>query len=309
VKGVTQDSTVFGHLLFGHPGGIERRCRSVTAGSGATMDRMRDRVDAPAADLESPVVSPQVYDAHYYRQLCIGSEVWSRSDGADAHPVYDYSLDTAGLRAGEALVDIGTGRGELVAAAMARGAKWAIGVEYSLDAVAMGQQTLAARGVSGAAAVLLADARRLPLPDACADLVTMLDVVEHLTPDELSAALREARRVLKPGGRVVVHTYPTSTLYDVTYRGLAAIWPRNRSRWPSDPRNDWERLMHVNEQSQRGLRRALQEAGFGQADVSHGDVIYLDFVPSRSARRVLRLLARVPWVRRLVLADLWATAR
>jgi ubiquinone/menaquinone biosynthesis C-methylase UbiE len=272
------------------------------------MDRMRDRADA-AADLQSPAVSPRVYDAHYYRELCVGSDVWTRSDGAAAHPVYDYSLDAAGLRAGEALVDIGTGRGELVAAAMARGAKWAIGVEYSLDAVAMGQQTLTARGVSGAAAVVLADARQLPLPDRTADLVTMLDVVEHLSHDELSAALREARRILRPGGRLVVHTYPTSTLYDVTYRGLAAIWPRNRNRWPRDPRNDWERLMHVNEQSQRGLRRSLTAAGFERVDVSHGGVVYLDFVPSHHARRALQLLARVPWVRRLVLADLWATAR
>lgn len=47
-----------------------------------------------------------------------------------------------------------------------------------------------------------ADATTLPLRDACADLVFALDVLEHLDDDAL--ALREARRILVPGGLLLV---------------------------------------------------------------------------------------------------------
>lgn len=45
------------------------------------------------------------------------------------------------------------------------------------------------------------DGAHLPLADAAVDLITSFEVLEHV-PDE-SAALREVRRVLKPGGEIV----------------------------------------------------------------------------------------------------------
>ena len=43
------------------------------------------------------------------------------------------------------------------------------------------------------------DAQRLPLPDACADAYVISFGIRNVT--DIAAALREARRVLKPGGR------------------------------------------------------------------------------------------------------------
>ena len=71
------------------------------------------------------------------------------------------------------------------------------GVEVDARPIAMAQ----ARGYD----VRLGDATRgIPFPAASFDLVTALDVIEHVDADE--AIVREACRVLKPGGILAIST-------------------------------------------------------------------------------------------------------
>jgi len=252
------------------------------------------------------MVAPGLYDSAYFLAGCAGADRWLASGGSERDPLYDGSLQLAGLRDGQALLDVGTGRGELLVAALGRGASRAVGVEYSPDGVGLAHQTLRRCGVADRAEILLGDARALPLADASFDLVTMLDVVEHLTGAELTRALSEARRVLRPGGKVFIHTFPTRTLYDVTYKLQRASRPGRWASWPSDPRNDLEHSMHVGEQSLRSLRRAMRRAAFTDVAVWPGGWIYADFVPGERERRLYYRLARVPGLRRFGVADLWA---
>ncbi len=259
-------------------------------------------------DLPPPAVTPEVYDADYYLSRCAGHEQWTSSGGTRHDALYDGSLTRARLAPGEVLVDIGTGRAELLVAAVARGAARAIGVEYSHSALDLARRTIEASGSAARAGVVAADSRRLPLPSGSADLVTMLDVVEHLTPDELHTTLVEARRVLRPGGRLFAHTFPTRTIYQVTYRLQRAAVPGRRRGWPADPRNDFERAMHVNEQSRRSLQRTLSGAGFAAVDVRHGRWVFDSFVPDERARRLYHRLAAHRLTVPLGVADLWAEA-
>lgn len=52
-----------------------------------------------------------------------------------------------------------------------------------------------------------ADARQLPLPDACADAVTMAFGIRNIRPRE--AAYAEIRRILRPGGLLVILEFGT----------------------------------------------------------------------------------------------------
>lgn len=257
-------------------------------------------------DLPQPAVAPEEYHHDYYLQTCAGADQWRESDGRVASGLYRGVLAKAGLRAGETVVDIGTGRGELVAVAVELGAARATGVDYSPAAIELAQRTLAAHGLGDRATVVLADARAIPLPDGEADLVTLLDVVEHLSPSELAITLAEALRLLRPGGRLLAHTMPNRLVYDVTYRLQRALWPPRWSRWPRDPRGDFERTMHVNEQTRRSLRRSLVRAGFADVRCEHGQWLHTAFVPDARAQRLYRHLARLPLTAPLGVIDLFA---
>ncbi|HEY6807053.1 MAG TPA: methyltransferase domain-containing protein [Pyrinomonadaceae bacterium] len=69
------------------------------------------------------------------------------------------------------------------------------GVDVSTEALSFCRQ----RGLNQ---VKLGEAEKLPYPDQTFDLVTALDVVEHLDDD--LAGLREMHRVLKPGGHALM---------------------------------------------------------------------------------------------------------
>nr|WP_306238097.1 MULTISPECIES: class I SAM-dependent methyltransferase [unclassified Ornithinimicrobium] len=67
----------------------------------------------------------------------------------------------------------------------------------ALEFSAEGAQVASERGLQ----VIRADAQQLPVADASLDLVTALDVLEHLPDHERAAA--EIHRVLRPGGTLV----------------------------------------------------------------------------------------------------------
>lgn len=258
--------------------------------------------------LDPPAVAPDVYDENYYLHWCAGYEEWESSGGSRPAALYEGSLAKARLMPGEVLVDLGTGRAELLAVAAARGASRAIGIEYSLSALELARCTLRANAAGPCAVVMAADSRRLPLADSTADLVTMLDIVEHLTPTELHQTLVEARRVLKPGGRLFAHTTPTRTIYEVTYRLQRLLVHGRRKQWPADPRVELERVMHVNEQTRTSLARSLRRAGFTTVKVKRGEWIHDSFVPDERARQLYHHLAHHRITAWLGVADLWAEA-
>jgi len=263
---------------------------------------------ATPGPMAAPEVPADVYDQDYYLHCCAGHEEWEVSGGTRFAGLYAGALERAALRPGEVVLDLGTGRGELLAVALSKGASMAIGVEYSHCALGLARRTLQTAGTGPEAMLLASDARELPVPDRTAHLVTMLDIVEHLTPEELDLALKEALRVLRPGGRLLAHTMPTKTIYEVTYRLQRLAIPGRRRRWPANPRIAEEKAMHVNEQTRRNLRRSLRRAGFSEVKVVRGKWVHPAWVPDERAERLYHRLAAHRPTAWLGVADLWAQA-
>lgn len=78
--------------------------------------------------------------------------------------------------------------------------------------------------------VVMGDGASLPFLDNSFDLVFCNCVIEHIHEDE--AVLREASRVLKPGGEMVF-TFPTST-YEPTFL-KKFLFTHKTARWLADP--------------------------------------------------------------------------
>ena len=104
-------------------------------------------------------------------------------------------LDANVTRRDGAVLDIGCGAGNMIHHLSRYGRVQ--GIEVDPRPVAMAQ----ARGYD----VRQGDATKsIPFPDASFDLVTALDVIEHVDEDE--AILREAYRVMRPGGTLAIST-------------------------------------------------------------------------------------------------------
>jgi SAM-dependent methyltransferase len=103
-------------------------------------------------------------------------------------------LDRPGLR----LLDVGSGAQALFARTVARRARAQVTIlDYQADLSRRRHDPFA--GVRG-------DARSLPFADASFDRVTLVSAVEHFEGDGDAAAMREAARVLRPGGRCILTT-------------------------------------------------------------------------------------------------------
>ena len=110
-------------------------------------------------------------------------------------PMYEEALDALRVAPGSRLLDLGCGAGVLLAAAADRG------LDVSgLDAAA--PMLDAARARVPDADLRVGDLESLPYPDDAFDVVTAFNSFWYAA-DPL-AALREARRVTRPGGRVLL---------------------------------------------------------------------------------------------------------
>ncbi len=92
------------------------------------------------------------------------------------------------------ILDIGCGTGAMLDELAPFGD--VVGADFSPEAL----QFCVTRGV--ASPLARADVRRLPFADASFDVVTAMDIIEHIDDDK--AASCEIVRVLKPGGRLFV---------------------------------------------------------------------------------------------------------
>lgn len=121
--------------------------------------------------------------------------------GENPHSFLEWMLPHIAPQPGLLLLDVGCGPGTYHALLGRYGVR-IIGADSSFGMAREAHRQALAQALPVLA--VQATAERLPLPDACCDRVMANHMLYHV-PDQV-AALREMRRVLKPGGRVILAT-------------------------------------------------------------------------------------------------------
>jgi ubiquinone/menaquinone biosynthesis C-methylase UbiE len=116
----------------------------------------------------------------------------------------DGLLDRLELRPGQRVLDVGSGTGRLASALADR-----VGPGGSVEGVDAGSEMVARaeknnRRRRRPVTFTAARAQELPFPDESFDAVTCTLALHHVAPDHRAAAVAEMRRVLRPGGQVLI---------------------------------------------------------------------------------------------------------
>lgn len=111
------------------------------------------------------------------------------------------------------IVDLACGPGSLLYALKRRGYNNIGGVDVSAEQIAVAVRIGIASATCGTIEDFLA-----AQPDASVDVITAIDILEHLTRPQVMALLGAIRRVLKPGGRCIVQVPNAEGIFAMSIR-------------------------------------------------------------------------------------------
>ena len=182
---------------------------------------------------------------------------------------------------GELIIDCAGGTGDMARrfAKMARAAKHRRGgddatvviVDYNAEMVMAGRGRDDAARLWPEIAWAVGDAQNLPLPDASADAYCISFGLRNVT--DISRALREARRVLKPGGRFLCLEFsrPVTEALGKAYDAYSfKVIPAIGAAVAKD-RESYQYLVESIRRfpDQETLAGLMREAGFGRVSVTN----------------------------------------
>ncbi|MBA3587987.1 bifunctional demethylmenaquinone methyltransferase/2-methoxy-6-polyprenyl-1,4-benzoquinol methylase UbiE [Methylibium sp.] len=189
-----------------------------------------------------------------------------------------YAVAVANVRAGQRVLDIAGGTGDLARAFAPQVGSTGLVVHTDINEnmLRTGRDRLIDAGV--ALPTALCDAETLPFAEASFDLVSVAFGLRNMTHKE--RALTEMCRVLKPGGRLIVLEFSKVTpALAKTYDWYSFQLLPRLGRWVA---NDAQSYRYLAESirvhpDQAALKGMMKSAGFGHVDVHNlaGGVVAL----------------------------------
>ncbi|TIT03159.1 methyltransferase domain-containing protein [Mesorhizobium sp.] len=170
-----------------------------------------------------------------------------------------FMLRLAGLQPGEAVLDVACGTGTLAIAArrLVGAAGRVTGVDASAEMVERARLKAARAGLD--LTFVQATAQELPFKDGQFDIVIGTLMLHHLSKPARSTFFREAERVLKPGGRLLLIDFGR---------------PARKSRLP--------RLHRHGHIDMNAIGALLAETGFKIDDIGAVGTMNLDYVRAKT---------------------------
>ena len=179
-----------------------------------------------------------------------------------------YAVGVANVRAGDKVLDIAAGTGDLTRAFARRAGPSGLVVHTDINQAMLraGRDRLLDDGLLLPS--LACDAEQLPFPDNHFDIVTVAFGLRNMTHKD--EALAEMRRVLRPGGRLLVLEFsrvwkPLEKAYDA-YSFKLLPWLGQRIAGDAESYRYLAESIRMHPPPQE-LKAMMQTAGFGHVDV------------------------------------------
>ncbi len=120
-----------------------------------------------------------------------------------------FTVEQAGVRPGQTVLDLAGGTGDLAKAFAGRvgGEGLVVLADINLAMLEQGRRRLVDSGVSGNLAITQVDAEALPFADRSFDCISIAFGLRNVT--DKPAALASMQRVLKPGGKLLILEFST----------------------------------------------------------------------------------------------------
>lgn len=252
--------------------------------------------------------SKHLYHRDYFTRRVDGHAEFAlfRGEFDQLHERYQRNLGLLEVGSNNSFLDVGCGRGEIVVYHSQRGGV-AVGIDYSAEAIALAQNKAAELGVN--CDFRIGSFTEMPVEPGF-DRILASEFIEHISPAEGKLFWDLAHRALKPGGRLLVYTYPNTLQRRIGYpllRRLVRIFTGKKlALLQPDMQDEHYTLYHLNEQRYSQLVRSAKQAGF-----SHVHVFY--DMPARQPRTFVGMLFQLiayrgPW-RHLFMTGLVCVAR
>jgi demethylmenaquinone methyltransferase/2-methoxy-6-polyprenyl-1,4-benzoquinol methylase len=192
-------------------------------------------------------------------------------------------LGLAKAQGGKIALDLCCGTGDLAFGLGHRGAR-VVGVDFTGGMLEIAQHRAKTASAAGGRVVpefVRADALRLPFPDGQFDIITIAYGLRNLA--DLTGGLGEIRRVLKPGGRLLVLDFgqPSNALWRAVYLGYLKRFVPILGRLLAGSADAYsyilESLRHY--PGQEGVAAQLRQLGYEKVRVVNllGGVMGIDY--------------------------------
>ncbi|MBU2477335.1 class I SAM-dependent methyltransferase [Candidatus Micrarchaeota archaeon] len=262
----------------------------------------------------------ELYSKDYFLAGCGGFEYWKKYKGKNLDPRLKHSFKLGNINEKMRVLDFGFGRGELLINSALNGAE-CHGIDLSKDAIAIakGAIRLLPNTVRNRISLNLLNKSILPFKENFFDVIFFVDVIEHLTQEEVERFLKEFNRVLKPRGSLIVHTAPNKNYYDIGYKYYSKfvfdlVDPIHqllfKEKINRNLRNERHNIYHVNEQTPNSLKKNLINAGFN-SKVWASD--YPEMISIKNFKSFIKYLffvpCIVPFLKPFFSYNVWAIAK
>lgn len=256
-------------------------------------------------------ISHEEYDEKYYLTDCGGYNNFIEYGGLKIDERIARSLKLANIEPDMTVLDVGSGRGEIVLHCALNKAI-AIGIDYSADATRLAVSLKNKyNNVSNKMHFMRGIATKLPYKDAVFDRIFLLDLVEHLHEQELEDLFKNLSTIIKDDGIIIIHTAPNKLYYEYGYKLIRFfLYLLKGVKLKNDIRSHYEKKMHINEQTSELLKTLFKKYGFSfeirHFNTAHADLLIREHILHLYSHKLIHSVINWPPLNKIFCKDIYA---